>query len=236
MLDTHSLVPVVTIDGPSATGKGTVSRRLARELGWDFLESGTLYRAVVCAARKHHVDLTNEQALGVLAAHLDIQFKIIAISSHSKVILEGEDVTSLIWDEACGNDASRIAILPEVRKGLLTRQRAFCRKLGLVAEGRDMGTVVFPQAPLKIYLDASEALRAQRRYNQLKQKGISVNLSQVTQEMAQRDKRDRQRAVSPLKPAKNAIIVDTTSLDIEQVFAKLLKQVQDRFKGKSGGA
>ncbi|EKD70789.1 MAG: hypothetical protein ACD_46C00397G0006, partial [uncultured bacterium] len=165
--------PVITIDGASGTGKGTVSLLLARHLGWKFLDSGALYRVLALAAYKHHVSFENEEALQGLTEHLDVQF-IAQESKSSQIILEGEDVTEIIRTEKIGNAASIIGAFPAVRTALLGRQRAFSDQPGLIADGRDMGTVVFPDAPLKIFLTATPEIRAERRYNQLKERGISV--------------------------------------------------------------
>lgn len=226
--------PVVTIDGPSGTGKGTVSQLLAKELGWNLLDSGALYRVLALAAKQHHVAIDNGAALEVLAAHLDVQFKITEADESTRIILEGEDVTDAIRSEECGNNASLIAALPQVRRALLDRQRAFCEEPGLVTDGRDMGTVVFPQAFLKVYLEASREERAQRRYNQLKGKGINVSLAEVLKELDKRDERDSQRAIAPLLPAKDAVVVDTTSMSIEQVFKTMLNEVQSRLVQQAG--
>ena len=220
--------PVITIDGPSGTGKGTIGQLVAQELGWHLLDSGALYRVLALAAEQHHVPLDNEDSLTVLARHLDVQFKATQIGMKSRIILEGEDVTDTICTEKYGNAASTVGAYALVREALLARQRAFREAPGLVTDGRDMGTVVFPDAKVKIYLDASKAERADRRYNQLKEKGISVNLAAVQQEIAERDRRDKQRAVAPLKPAKDAVIVDTTGLSIEQVLKRILHEVNTR--------
>lgn len=220
--------PVITIDGPSGSGKGTISQLLSKRLGWNLLDSGALYRVLALAAKQHGVDFKNEAALEVLAAHLDVQFKPDSSQSMIRVILEGSDVTDQIRTEECGNNASKIAGFSQVRTALLERQRAFCEAPGLVADGRDMGTVVFQDAPLKFYLDASLEERAERRAQQLKDKGINVNLASVLQELNERDTRDASRNVAPLKPAQNAVIIDTTGLTIEQVLDNVLKCAQSR--------
>ncbi|TCD24238.1 (d)CMP kinase [Pseudomonas sp. IC_126] len=220
-------VPVITIDGPSGSGKGTVAALLAAKLGWNFLDSGALYRLLAFAARNHGVDLTNEEALKLLAAHLDVQFG--AGGGHGmQIILEGEDVTSAIRNEQVGAGASQVAALPVVRDALLQRQKAFREPPGLVADGRDMGTVVFPDAPLKIFLTASAEERARRRFLQLKAKGDDVNLASLLDEIRVRDERDTQREVAPLKPADDAVQLDSTDLSVEQVLGQILSEVAKR--------
>ncbi|TWC38930.1 cytidylate kinase [Pseudomonas sp. SJZ079] len=220
--------PVITIDGPSGSGKGTVAGLLAQRLGWCLLDSGALYRLLAFAARNHGVDLTNEEAMKVLAAHLDVQFVAVADGQGQRIILEGEEVTDAIRNEQIGAGASQVAALPAVREALLQRQRAFLEMPGLVADGRDMGTVVFPEAPLKVFLTASAEERARRRYLQLKAKGDDVNLASLLDEIRARDERDIQRAVAPLKPAADAIQLDSTDLSIEQVLQRILSEVANR--------
>ncbi|KPX22901.1 Cytidylate kinase [Pseudomonas syringae pv. delphinii] len=217
--------PVITIDGPSGSGKGTVAGLLAKKLGWCLLDSGALYRLLAFAAHNHGVDLTNEEALKLLAAHLDVQFETTAAGQGQRIILEGEDVTQAIRNEQIGSGASQVASLPAVRDALLMRQRAFQEEPGLVADGRDMGTVVFPDAPLKVFLTASAEERARRRYLQLKAKGDDVSLSSLLDEICARDERDTQRAVAPLKPAHDAIQLDSTELSIEQVLERILSEI-----------
>ncbi len=221
-----ALAPIVAIDGPSGSGKGTIAGLLAQKLGWNLLDSGALYRLLAFAARNHGVDLTNEEAMKVLAAHLDVQF--LAGAQGQRIILEGEEVTDAIRNEGIGAGASQVASLPAVREALLQRQRAFQEMPGLVADGRDMGTVVFPDAPLKIFLTASAEERARRRYLQLKAKGDDVNLASLLDEIRARDERDTQRAVAPLKPAADAIQLDSTELSIEQVLERILSEVANR--------
>ncbi|MHB0804624.1 (d)CMP kinase [Stutzerimonas nitrititolerans] len=223
-----SQIPVVTIDGPSGSGKGTVAALLAAKLGWKFLDSGALYRLLAFAARNHGVDLTNEEALKVLAAHLDVQFDTAESGQGMRIVLEGEDVTEAIRNEVVGAGASQVAALPAVREALLQRQKAFREAPGLVADGRDMGTVVFPDATLKIFLTASAEERARRRYLQLKAKGDDVNLASLLDEIRARDERDTQRTVAPLKPADDAIQLDSTALSIEQVLGQILSEVAER--------
>lgn len=217
--------PVLAIDGPSGSGKGTVAGLLAKRLGWNLLDSGALYRLLAFAAGNHGIDLTNEEALKVLAAHLDVQFTHAKGGQGQHIILEGDDVTDVIRTEQVGAGASQVAALPAVRDALLQRQRAFLEAPGLVADGRDMGTVVFPSAPLKIFLTASAEERARRRYLQLKNKGIDSDQAQLAEEISARDERDSQRAVAPLKPAVGAILVDSTSMSIDEVVESILAEV-----------
>lgn len=219
--------PVITIDGASGTGKGTVGQLLAKHLGWRFLDSGVLYRVLALAAEKHSVLLDNEQALEVLAEHLDVQF-IAQEGCTSKVILEGEAVTNEIRSEKVGNAASLVGTLPAVRAALLSRQRAFRETPGLVADGRDMGTVVFPDAQFKFFLQTSLAERARRRYKQLLEQGIDVTLADVEEVLRKRDKRDQERSVAPLKPAEDAICIDTDHLTIEQVVDRILFEINQK--------
>ncbi len=222
-----SEIPVITVDGPSGTGKGTVCSHLANWLGWNFLDSGALYRVLAVAAEKYHLATDNEPGIAELAESLDVVFDRPQPGKDVTVIFEGNDISQQIRTEECGNSASQIATLSEVRSALLERQRKFRQKPGLVADGRDMGTVVFADAPLKIYLIASAAERAKRRHKQLKQKGFSVNLPRLTADIAERDTRDSQRTISPLKPADDAIVVDTTTLEISTVILKIEKLVRE---------
>ena len=221
-------VPVITIDGPGGSGKGTISYLLAQELGWHLLDSGALYRVLALAAQHHQVNIDNEQDLTVLAAHLDVQFRPHDTDPSCEVVLEGEVVTRDIRTEDCGRDASVVAAFGAVRTALLERQRAFRELPGLVADGRDMGTVVFADAELKIFLTASAEERAERRYKQLKGKDFDVSLRALFEDIKARDERDAQRAVSPLVAADDAIQVDSTGLSIDEVFAQVMQHVQAR--------
>lgn len=211
-------VPVITIDGPGGAGKGTISHAIARELGWHFLDSGAVYRLLALAALKHGTDLTDVAALTALAGNLDVVFP---VNGGDSILLDGADVGAEIRTEAVGNAASQIAAHAEVRASLLERQRAFRRAPGLVADGRDMGTVVFADAPVKIFLTASIQERANRRYKQLKEKGLDANLPAIEKEIAERDRRDAKRATSPMRPAEDAIVVDTSRLDIPTSIARV---------------
>ncbi len=213
----NKAVPVITIDGPGGAGKGTVSLRIAQKLGYHFLDSGALYRVLVIAAKHHGVSLDEEPALNVLAAHLDVEFKQLPETLAHRIILEGEDVTDIVREEDTGFLASKISAFPEVRAALLERQRAFRSAPGLVADGRDMGTVVFPDAQVKVFLTASAEERAKRRHKQLKEQGINVSIGHLLEQIVARDERDQSRAVAPLKPANDAIVIDTTELSIEKV-------------------
>lgn len=219
----QSLAPVVAIDGPGGAGKGTISRLAAEALGWHYLDSGALYRLTGLAARRADIALDDEPRLATLARQLEIRFD---TGNSDRVWLSGEDVSTLIRSEAAGADASVIAALPLVRQALLSRQHAFREAPGLVADGRDMGTVVFPDAEVKIFLTASAQERTNRRYKQLIAKGIDVNIRDLLAEIEQRDARDSQRSIAPLRPAESAHILDTTGIGIEQVLEKVLFLVQ----------
>lgn len=217
---------VITIDGPSGSGKGTISQLLAARLGYHYLDSGGLYRLLALAASRHKVALEDVEDLSVLAAHMDVSFRMNPKGGSPEVILEGEDVTNEIRSEDISAGSSRVAAIPQVRAALLERQRAFAREPGLVADGRDMGTVVFPSATLKIYLTASPEERAQRRYNQLIDKGESVSLPALVEKVRNRDERDMNREVSPLVPAESAVIIDTSGMGIAEVLAATLEVVE----------
>lgn len=212
-------MPVLTIDGPSGSGKGTLAQQMAQRLGWHYLDSGAIYRVLAQAALKHQIDLTDETALVSIAGQLDVQF--VLKDEQLQVVLEGEDVSLLIRSEQAGNAASKVAAFPAVRAALLQRQRDFRQPPGLVTDGRDMGTVVFPDAAFKVFLTASAEVRAERRYKQLKEKGIDSNLSDLVAEISERDERDTQREVAPLRPADDAVILDSTQLGIEAVLEKV---------------
>ena len=215
-------IPVITIDGPSGAGKGTVSRILADKLGWHLLDSGAIYRVLALAALHHDISATDEAGLVALASDLDVKFDVEEEKNLTHIILEGEDVTMSIRAEAVGTMASKIAALPRVREALLRRQRAFKDLPGLVADGRDMGTVVFPQAEAKIFLTASPEERGRRRYEQLLEKGFAANIEQLIADIVERDNRDTNRSVAPLVPADDALFVDSTELSITEVVEKIL--------------
>ncbi|MEX0899925.1 MAG: (d)CMP kinase [Gammaproteobacteria bacterium] len=220
-------IPVLAIDGPSGSGKGTVARRVAATLGWHLLDSGAIYRVTAVAAARDGVALDDEPALAALAAQLPVRF---AEDSHGEELIRlgGEDVTRTVRTELTGEAASRIASLPAVRAALLTLQRSFREPPGLVADGRDMGTVVFPDAPFKVFLTAGAEARAERRYKQLKEKGFDVSLATLFGDIAKRDARDAARAVAPLRPAADAIEIDSTALDVASVVQRVLELVQSR--------
>lgn len=224
--------PIVTIDGPSGAGKGTVSQILATRLGWKLLDSGAIYRVLALAAIHHNVELDNEASLTLLAAHLDVQF-ITTNANGIKVVLEGEDVSHTIRSQECSNAASKVAAFPSVREALLRRQRAFAEAPGLIADGRDMGTVVFPSTPAKLYLTASAEERAQRRYNQLQDKGFDVNIERLLAEVIERDERDMNRPVAPLIPAEDALIIDTTTISIDEVVELALAHIKQKLPNVS---
>jgi cytidylate kinase len=214
---------VLTVDGPSGSGKGTISRRVASRLGWHLLDSGALYRLVGLAATRRGVSLDDGEGLAALATAMRVRFG----ADAERVELEGADVTADLRTETAGAAASRVAAIPAVRAALLQRQRDFARPPGLVADGRDMGTVVFPAATLKVFLTASAEERATRRHKQLKEKGIDVSLPDLSWDIAQRDARDASRSVAPLKPAPDARVIDSTRLTPEEVIAHILKWLEE---------
>ena len=211
-------VPVIAIDGPAASGKGTVAARVAQALGFHLLDSGALYRLVALAALRTGVPVDDAAALGRLAASLEVRFE------PGRVLLSGDDVTREIREEAVSEVASRVAVHPSVRRALIDRQRAFRRAPGLVADGRDMGTVLFPDAATKVFVTATPEARAERRYKQLIEKGISTNIEGLLHEIRMRDARDGERAAAPLRPADDAVILDTTDLTIDTAVAFVLER------------
>lgn len=208
-------VPVLAIDGPSGSGKGTVSRKLARRLGWHLLDSGALYRLVALAAVEGKLSLDDSEGLSRIASNMNISFA--PASDLEQVFLEGKEVSEAMRTETCGTNASKIALQPAIRNAVVARQRRFAQAPGLVADGRDMGTIVFPDAILKVFLTASPEERALRRYNQLKDKGIDVNLAALSRHVYKRDRRDVERNVAPLRPARDARVLDSTELDANEV-------------------
>jgi cytidylate kinase len=222
---TTSSIPVIAIDGPTASGKGTVAQRVAQHLGFHYLDSGALYRLTALSALRQGAALDNEAELGKLAATLPCRFV------NDRVFLANEDVTDTIRAEEVGNTASKVAAFPAVRQGLHRVQLGFCQPPGLVADGRDMGTVVFPQARLKVFLTASVSARAERRYKQLIEKGFPAKLSDLLQDLMERDARDANRTVCPLKPAESAYLLDTSELTIEQAVAQVLEWYANNSSG-----
>lgn len=224
-----SEAPVITVDGPGGTGKGTLCAYLAGWLGWHLLDSGALYRVLALAAMDADTDLSDEAALARLARGLDVDFKRDGREGVIRAILNGKDATGRIRTEECGSAASRVAGFPRVRAALVERQHAFRRMPGLIADGRDMGTVIFPDAGLKLFLTASPEERARRRYKQLIEQGISVNLHRLSADIAERDERDSRREASPLKPAPEAIVIDTTDQNVAGVIETVTGLVRERF-------
>lgn len=223
-------IPVLTIDGPSGSGKGTISRAVAERLGWHYLDSGALYRAVGLAAAWEGIDLSDAEAVAQCAARTDIRFETGEGSGEPHVIVNGKDATRQLRMETAGAAASAIAAHPPVRAALVELQHRFRRAPGLVADGRDMGTVIFPDAPYKVFLTASAEERARRRHKQLKEKGVSVNLDSLLHEIAARDERDAGRAVAPLKPADDAVVVDSTGTPITEVIERVLSVLPDKLR------
>ena len=217
-------VPVITIDGPGGSGKGTIAMRLAQSLGWHYLDSGALYRIVAVAAMERAIEADNEQALGELARHLEFSFGF--TGDEVVILMDGIRITPKLRSEEAGVFASNIAAVPAVRAALVKRQRAFRKLPGLVADGRDMGTVIFPDAKLKIFLTANVKARADRRHKQLKEKGENVNLSRLFKDIEKRDKRDKLRPISPLTPAEDAQLIDSTEMSIEMVLAEIHKLLE----------
>ncbi|MEE9396728.1 MAG: (d)CMP kinase [Methylococcales bacterium] len=215
--------PVLTIDGPSGAGKGTVSRSIAKILGWHYLDSGAIYRAMAVAMGRNNVSLSELSNITQLALSMNLEFR---CEDSLRVYLEGEEITDDIQTEQCGKLASQVAAISEVRSALLEKQHEFQRLPGLVADGRDMGTIVFPSAPYKIFLTANPLARAKRRYKQLKEKGISVSLNSIVNDLEERDKRDIERVSSPLCKAEGALFIDSTDMSINEVIEKGLSIVQ----------
>lgn len=218
---------IITVDGPSGVGKGTLSLKLATQKGWHFLDSGAIYRALAVYAQRAQVDLENEALVAELAERLPLTFKV--EGQELLIFLDNEEVTAIIRAETTGNLASIVAKHGKVRENLLQRQRDFAVAPGLIADGRDMGTVVFPEAKLKLFLIASAEVRAKRRYNQLLESGICANIDQILSEVEARDERDRTRSASPLVPADDAIIIDTSHLNVDEVFEKAWTEVLKKF-------
>lgn len=221
-------VPVITVDGPGGAGKGTLCVALARHLGWHLLDSGALYRLVALAAGERGVELDDDDGLAEVARHLDVSFELQPDADLTAVFLDGRRVDDALRSDAAGQGASQVAAVAEVRRALVERQRAFRQAPGLVADGRDMGTVIFPDATLKVFLTASTEERAQRRYKQLKDKGLDASLRDLLASMKARDERDEQRAVAPLRPADDALVIDSTEVDAEGVLAQVLAEARAR--------
>ncbi|MBE0468453.1 MAG: (d)CMP kinase [Methyloprofundus sp.] len=213
------IIPVLTIDGPSGAGKGTVSRAVAKKLGWNYLDSGSIYRSLAISAMDKHANLTDEAAIAQLAREMQLAFE---CNETLTVKLDGVDITHRLASEETGAVASTIAAYPEVRAVLLQKQKDFCQLPGLVADGRDMGTVVFSKAPFKVFLTASAEERGKRRFKQLKEKGIDANLDQITREIELRDRRDSERKAAPLSIAEDALYLDSSALSIDEVISKVL--------------
>jgi cytidylate kinase len=223
-LTTTDTPTVITVDGPSGSGKGTLSQLLAKKIGYHLLDSGALYRLVALATLKQRIDIQDQQAVEKVAAQLDVHFD--TAGDQTRVLLSSEDVTNAIRSETISKSASVVAAYPGVRAALLKRQRDFRQLPGLVADGRDMGTTVFPDADLKIFLTASAEARAQRRYRQLTEKGETVDLEGLIKDIQERDERDSNRTVSPLKPAPDAVLLDSTQMTIQEVLEAMLNLVK----------
>ena len=228
-------VPVIAIDGPVGSGKGTVSHRVAAVLGFALLDSGALYRTLALAARAEGVSFDDAPALARLARGLEVDFTAADAAEPVRPRLDGVDVGDEIRTEQCGHDASRVSAHPEVRAALLALQHGFRRPPGLVADGRDMGSVVFPDAPVKVFLTATPEARAERRHKQLMAKGVDVTVARLLREVAERDERDRERVAAPMKPARDAVVVDTTGLDVDTVVARVLEIARDRMAASPAG-
>ena len=222
------MIPVITVDGPSGTGKGTISQILAKQLGWHYLDSGAIYRVLAWTAIQQQVSFEDETQLVCLAQQLAVKFIVTAAGIEGSILCGDEDVTAAIRIPEVSQASSIISAKPLVRKALMARQRAFQQAPGLVTDGRDMGTIIFPDATLKIFMTADPVERANRRYNELKSKGIDVNLPTVLEALTKRDTRDEERTTAPLKPAADAVMIDTTSLGIEETFQLVWQQVVAR--------
>ena len=228
MPNSPAQAPVITIDGPGGSGKGTIAQKVAKSISWHLLDSGALYRLVALAASNHGVSLNNEESLQILAENMDVQFLVDESEQPMRIVLEGDVVTKDIRSEEVGRDASKVAALPSVRAGLLQRQHDFREAPGLVADGRDMGTVVFPDAELKIFLTASAEERAQRRFKQLQEKGMSANLADLQAAIQSRDEQDMNRAVAPLVPADDSIVIDSTDMTVDEVYTELMNHARNK--------
>ena len=219
-------MPVLTIDGPSGSGKGSISKRVAAQLGWHYLDSGALYRTTGIAALKHHIDINDENSVAELVTRVHLEFNLLD-NGHWGVLLDGEQVQQQLQTEEVGEVASKIAVFPKVRSNLLAKQREFLKMPGLVADGRDMGSVVYPDAVYKVYLTATAEERGKRRYKQLIEKGINANLRDVIQDIEQRDNRDKNRAASPLVVPNGAVVIDSSFSTIEEVVQQVLNLVKN---------
>lgn len=220
-------IPVVTVDGPGGSGKGTLSRLLAGQLHWHWLDSGAIYRLLALSAERNQIDPTDADALANAALALQVEFRA-SQNDEPATLLAGEDVTPELRTETCGAAASKVASIPAVRDALLQRQRDFRQDPGLVADGRDMGTVVFPQAELKLFLTASLEERAQRRYKQLKAQGLAITMSDLLGEISARDERDANRTAAPLRPADDAIVIDCSEMTIDEMLATAMAHIRER--------
>lgn len=224
---TNATIPVLAVDGPGGSGKGTVCRAVTEAMGWHLLDSGAIYRALAVAARNRGVDAAQSERLAEVARNLDVVFEPVP-EGDVRVLVDGDDVTLDLRSETTGDLASRVAAVPAARDALLQRQRDFRKPPGLVADGRDMGTVVFPDATVKVFLTASGDERARRRHKQLKDQGVDVSLASLLDEIAVRDQRDRNREVAPLVPAADAEELDTTGVPVEDVVERVLKLLQNK--------